>query len=188
MKRLVRVPLWLLLSAVAACGRETSKLDLAKAEARANLLRAYFTTPLKAKDTLSGFWTVNPEEFKNHIQTYQQQNSGSVSDKKNSSTGDSRYFLRIDGLLCDELLFVDGGELTVSAGTLKKLERTRDRIVYSVVFSRRAPGGVKFSQGAILHHYSDEKRVLLEFPNHKLTFTKETTPPKVLGEQYSKGS
>ena len=167
----------------AACIKEMPRpVSPEKSAARANIIKAFFNTPIKTKGPFDGFWSVEAKEFSRLIQ--KTRNEASTSEKKEISGKDTRYFLRIEGSFCDELFFVEGGDYTVSAGTLKRLETTKGRTIYSVVFNREAPGRIKFSQGAILSVFQAEKRLLLEFPDHKLTFFPETESPASLAALY----
>lgn len=153
----------------------------AKTAARAKIIKAFFSSPLEAKNEFDGLWSVDAKEFANFLANSRKNSSASQSQIRPENT---RYFLRIEGAFCDELYFVDGGDFTMSAGALKKLETTKDRIFYSVVLNREVPGGIRLNQGAILSMYRAEKRLVLEFPDHKLTFYPESEKPAALAERY----
>lgn len=163
-----------------SCRREQSQpLTPAKSAERAKIIRAYFKSPLKATDRLDGFWSVDAKEFADYL---------AKSGKNLSpSTGETRYFLRIEGSYCDELFFIAGGDFTMSAGAIRKLEAAKDRIAYSVVFNRELPGGIKTEQGAILTVFRAEKRLVLDFPDHKLTFLPELEKPATLADRFTGG-
>lgn len=171
-----------LLCACLACGREKPRaVGPAKSVARANIIKAFFNSPLKNKGRADGIWSVDAKEFTDFIQKSRKDSSVSSLPVSSETT---RYFLRIEGLFCDELFFVDGGDFTMSAGGLKKLEVTKDRTIYSVVFNREIPGGIRLSQGAILTVLHAEKRLELAFPDHKLTFFSAAETPSMLADRY----
>lgn len=161
------------------CSKEKQIATPAKTPERAKTLRAYFNTPLKVKTKLDGIWSVDAKEYAEFLAKSQKGGS--------SVAGQTRYFLRIEGSYCDELYFVDGGDFTMSAGKLTKLETARGRTAYSVTFSRQLPGGIRINQGAILTFFQSEKRLLLEFPEHKLTFFPEPEKPASLAEIFTAG-
>lgn len=153
----------------------------AKSEARAKIIKAFFDSPLQAKNKIDGFWSVDSKAFADFLA---KSRKDSFTSQSRLGTENTRYFLRLEGSFCDELYFVDGGDFTMSAGTLKKLETTNDRTIYSVVFNREVPGGIQLSQGAILSLFMQEKRLVLEFPDHKLTFYPEPEKPSALAVRY----
>ena len=164
-----------------ACHKEKPRDAPVNWAARGNIIKAFFTSPLKGTGKSDGFWSVDAKVFGDFIAKSRKDSSGSTSVVNAANT---RYFLRIDGSFCDELFFVDGGDFTMSAGTVKKLETTNDRTVYSVVFNREVLGGIKLSQGAILSLFRAERRLVLDFPDHRLTFYPETEKPAILAERY----
>ncbi|MFZ5628404.1 MAG: hypothetical protein ACOY5B_04690 [Spirochaetota bacterium] len=180
-KFIVRVSLILsiVIFAWIGCSKEKQITTPAKTPERAKIIRAYFNTPLKAKAKFDGFWSVDAKEYAEFLA--QSQKSASPA------AGQTRYFLRIEGSYCDELYFVDGGDFTMSAGKITKLEAAKGRTAYSVTFNRQLPGGIRENQGAILTVFQSEKRLLLEFPNHKLTFFPEPEKPASLAEQFTAG-
>jgi hypothetical protein len=155
--------------------------DPVRSAAQVRLIRSFFNSPFKKSGELNGFWRANAEEFSAHLQ----KKSGGTA--RPSAVGkNGQYFLRIEGKFCDELIFVDGrDEFTISAGTIKRLETTRDRTVYSVVFNREISGGARYSQGAILTGFRLERKLLLEFPDYKLTFLPEVETPAALANRYA---
>lgn len=174
-----------------ACGRDKPRAESAMVQdVRTNFVKAYFNTPFKSKGKFNGFWSVEPKEFAEYIEnkylkTYKPlPNEPSPTAIRENIKG-ARYFLRIDGLACDELFFIDGGGFTGSAGTLKELEKATDRVAYSVIFIRRAENGKRVREGAILTaFYNGQLR--LEFPDRKLTFFPENKAPAELADQYGK--
>ncbi|MBX3720277.1 MAG: hypothetical protein KF713_00425 [Turneriella sp.] len=179
---------FLLLLPCLTCGKEKPKTARPKSPGRAHIIRAFFNSPLKVTEKLDGFWSVDAKEFSDFITKSRQGKSGAESFAESIDLKKTRYFLRIEGTFCDELFFVDGGDFTISAGAIKKLESAKDRTAYSVVFNREVPGGIKLSQGAILSWFRAEKRLVLEFPDHKLTFFPETEAPAVLAGQFGADS
>lgn len=151
----------------------------AKSPERAKIIRAYFNSPLKVKAKFDGFWSVDAKEFAEFLAKSQKSTA--------PATAKARYFLRIEDSYCDELYFADGGDFTMSAGKITKLEAAKGRTVYSVTFNRELPGGVRDNQGAILTVFHSEKRLLLEFPDYKLTFFPEAEKPASLAEQFTTG-
>lgn len=162
----------------------------AKPDPRQLFIKAFFTTPIRNKGGINGFWAVDPQSFAEYIEnvylrSYKPQpNEPSPSVVRNNLKA-ARYFLRIDGLACDELFFVENGGFTGSAGTLKRLEKTPDKVAYSVIFIRRGSGGKRMSEGAVLTSIK-EKSLILEFVDRKLTFFPETAAPADLAEKYGK--
>ncbi len=172
----------ILVYAIIACAKEPQRSEIpAKTPDRAKIIKAYFNTPIKIPGKFDGFWSADAKEFATHLN---KSRSGTPlpADAKNT-----RYFLRIEGQNCDELYFIDGGDFTMSAGTLKKLESAKGRTAHLVVFKREIPGGVRLEQGAILTIFHAEKRIVLEFPDHKLTFFPESEKPSSLAEQFTAG-
>lgn len=160
------------------CGKEKPQVSTpAKTAERAQIIRAYFNTPLKTKAKVDGFWSVDTKEFAAFLEKTQKVTLPTVPDS-------TRYFLRIEGSYCDELFFVNGGDFTISAGSFKQLEKTKDRTAFSVVFDRQLPGGIKLNQGAILSVYRPENRLMLAFPDHTLTFFRAAETPGKLAELY----
>lgn len=171
-----------LLSAIMlAC--EKQKLPDANGN-RQQWVAAYFQTPLKGGNGFDGFWKADNKQFA--ARASQLSKIGLPDAMGPVRENQTAYFLRIEGLNCDEILFDSAGGFMISAGALKKLEATRDRIVYSVVFNRQLPGRQHRSQGAVLTRYLKAQRVELEFPAQKLTFYPETTPVTVLAEQFGR--
>lgn len=170
----------ILCCALLACSKEKPQVTTpAKSPERAKTIRAYFNTPLKVKAKFDGFWSVDAKEFAEFA---------AKSEKSTSpATGPTRYFLRIEGSYCDELYFIKGGDFSISAGKITKLEGAKGRTVYSVTFNRKLPGGIRDNQGAILTVFQSEKRLLLEFPDYKLTFFPEPEKPASLAEQFTAG-
>lgn len=163
---------------VAACAKtNTAPKGPAKTAMRAKIIEAFFSSPLKIKGSMNGFWSVDLKEFASHLKK---------SRKSDINLSMTNYYLRIEGSFCDELFFVDGGDFTMSAGSLKKLESTKDRNIYSVVYNRELPQGTKLTQGGILSAFIDERRIVVEFPDHKLTFFPSDENPAVLSARYGK--
>lgn len=174
-----------------ACSQEKSPPVAASMnDPRAGFIKAFFNTPLKSKGGISGFWSVEPKDFAHYIESIYlknykpQPNEPSVAVIRENIKA-ARYFLRIDGLTCDELFFIDGGGFTASAGTLKQIERTQNKTAFSVIFIRRNGTGKKLREGAILTTSSGGPLVL-EFTDRKFTFIRELKSPAALAEQYGK--
>lgn len=167
---------------ILACGKEPGHSAIpAKTPERARIIKAYFNTPIKKQRKFDGFWSVDPKEFAAHI------NKNRSGAPVSAEAQNTRYFLRIEGSNCDELYFVDGGDFTMSAGTLKKLETAKGRTAHLVVFNRELPGGARIEQGAIATMLHAEKRIVLEFPDHKLTFFPENEKSAALAGKYTAG-
>ncbi len=165
-----------------ACAKEPQRSEVpAKSPQRAKFIRAYFNTPVKKPGKFDGFWSVDAKEFTAHI------NKNRGGTPLPAEAQNTRYFLRIEGSNCDELYFIDGGDFTMSAGTLKKLETAKGRTAHLVVFNREVPGGARLEQGAIITMFHAEKRIVLEFPDHKLTFFPESEKPATLADKYTAG-
>jgi hypothetical protein len=178
-----RLPILSILTyAIVACGQEPQRSGVpAKTPARANIIRAYFNTPVKSQGKFDGFWSVDAKEFAAHI------NKNASHTPSSANATNTRYFLRIEGQNCDELYFIDGGDFTMSAGTLKKLETAKGRTAQLVVFNRELPGGARIAQGAIITMFHSEKRLVLDFTDHKLTFFPEREKPSSLAERFTAG-
>jgi hypothetical protein len=174
-----------------ACGKGKPTAEPASVQdIRANFIKAFFSTPFKDKGKFNGFWSVDPKDFAEYIEntylkSYTPQPNEPSGEAVRNNIKAARYFLRIDGLACDELFFIDGGGFTGSAGTLKELEKATDRVAYSAIFIRRSSDGKRIREGAILTAFH-KRQLLLEFPDRKLTFHPETKAPSVLAEQYGK--
>lgn len=172
----------ILLCGSLACGKERPGDAIpAKTPERAKIIKAYFNTPVKVQGKFDGFWSVDAKEFAAYI------NKNRSGTPLSADAKNTRYFLRIEGKNCDELYFIDGGDFTMSAGTLKKLETAKGRTAHLVVFKRELPGGVRLEQGAVLTMLHAEKRLVLEFPDHKLTFFPELEKPAALAGKYTAG-
>lgn len=165
-----------------ACGKgKPQNISPAKTPERAKIIKAYFNTPVKTQGKFDGFWSADAKEFAAHL------NKNRSGEPLSADAKNTRYFLRIEDKYCDELYFVEGGDFTMSAGTLKKLETAKGRTAHLVVFKREVPGGARLEQGAILTMFHSERRIVLEFPDHKLTFFPESEKPASLAEQFTVG-
>jgi hypothetical protein len=174
-----------------SCKIEKPRASPSRQDLRTNLIRSFFATPLKNKGVFSGFWTIDPKEFSNLIEStylkdYKPLPNEAPVDKVRATVKDSRFFLRIDGLFCDELFFIDGGEFTASPGRLRQLEKTHDRIAYEVIFGRFDSAGKRIDEGAILTAFFKPRKILLEFPDRKFSFYPETADAQSLAEKYGK--
>lgn len=172
------------------CGKEKPQPKPSARESsafRESYIKAFFNSPLKNRDNFNGFWSVDPHEFAEYIENmylkdYTPWPNELPPEQVRANIKNSRYFLRIDGDFCDELFVIANGHFSVSAGTMKKLERANDRTAYSVIFSR----GNRDTRGAVLSTFHKQRHLVLEFPEYKLKFHRESESPAVLAERYGK--
>lgn len=173
----------LTVSLICAACEKPKTAKKAMSPARGAVVKAYFNSRFKSQGNLNGFWSVDAVEYAVYMQKKHTDSSSRGSDGQGGDSLNGRYFLRIEGKSCDELIFGDDGEFTISGGNLGKLETAKDRVAYSVTFNRELPNGVRFSQGAILSAFRNEKRIILEFPDYKLTFRPAAEDPAALVRQ-----
>lgn len=171
-----------------ACKKPTnSEAETKKSERRAALMKAFFGTPLQKGGDLNGFWSLTKSDvpmFRAEMQDASAVHS--VQSMRGQDPGaELGYFLRIEGKNCDELFFFGDSDLTASAGTLKKLEATADRVAYSVVFNRRNLEGFRTNQGAVLTVFHSPRRLTLDFPAYRLNFNMESESAGTLTKKYA---
>jgi hypothetical protein len=175
-----------------ACGKEGPKNSpTVRNDIRSKTLRAFFLTPFKSPGLHNGFWAVDQKNFASYIENdylkgYKPQPNENKPDKIRANLKLSHYFLRLDNQSCDAIFFIEDGNLLASAGELRMLEKTSDRIAYKIVFGSRDAQGNKQVEHAILIAFKSRKEIVLEFPDRKLHFFPDPRLPEDLAEAYAK--
>jgi hypothetical protein len=165
--------------------RESAQ-KIQNADRRAGLIEAFFGTPMQKGGNLNGFWSLSKSDIPRFkAEFYGDRTVPPVQSMPSPDyEAESGYFLRIEGKNCDELFFNSESDLTASAGTLKKLETTADRVAYSVVLNRRNLEGLRTNQGAVLTAFYSPKKLTLDFPRYRLTFNLAPESAEMLIKKY----
>ncbi|MFO1479108.1 MAG: hypothetical protein U1F40_02790 [Turneriella sp.] len=174
-----------------ACKKPQNSEDATKkSERRVGLIKAFFGTPVQKGGDLNGFWSLTKSDVSMfRAEMHDASNVHSAHSMQGQDPGaELGYFLRIEGKNCDELFFFGDSDLTASAGTLKKLEVTADRVAYSVVFNRRNLEGYRTNQGAVLTVFNSPRRLALDFPAYRLNFNPESESAETLIKKYDLAS
>lgn len=172
-----------------SCAKKKSEVNIPK-DAQVKLITAYFSAPFSGKAETDGLWVADRADFAKMIEKkYLAQHKPapgeiSASDiRKNIK--DSRYFLRLDGVECDELFLVVGGQATAHPG--QRMANPARKDSFRVIFVSRDPKDGKIVKTAAeLHYKRGEDYMLLDAGGQPFRLYREKTAKVNLIAEYAK--